>query len=354
MKKDIGFVLLILVGVTVAVLFGNNFFSKSEEPVVINNIQIETPLPQEESTAAKIQTQSKQIKQTKQTNIPQVDSERLFADVQNLSFQRFTDVERRRTRNYIINELKKLGWESSTERFQQGVNVFAEKPGTDSEAGAILLAAHYDTVLNSPGADDNASGVAVLLEIARLFNSGSTPRTLQLAFFDKEEAGLLGSRAFVNNKARLQKLRGVVVMDMVGYACYTAGCQKTPSGFPVTPIGDKGDFLAVVGDTEHLPLINTFKNLDKSSELPPVFTLPVPLKGVLTPDVLRSDHAPFWLQGIGALLVTDTANLRSSFYHQPSDTPANIERDFFAGAAQLIVNVTNSLLEGSGSLETPS
>jgi hypothetical protein len=348
MKKNIWLLLLMLISIAVAVFFGNNFFSQSEETAVINSIQIEKPLSQEESTAAKIQTQNIE------TLIPQVSSERLFADVQKLSFQRFTANERRRTRNYIINELKKLGWEPALEQFQQGVNVFAEKPGFDREAGAILIAAHYDTVLNSPGADDNASGVAVLLEIARLFNSGSTPRTLQLAFFDKEEAGLLGSRAFVTNTARLQNLRGVIVMDMVGYACYRAGCQKTPSGFPITPTSDKGDFLAVVGDTEHLPLINTFKNLDKSSELPPVFTLPVPLKGVLTPDVLRSDHAPFWLQGIGATLVTDTANLRSSYYHQPSDTPANIERDFFTGAAQLIVNVTNSLLSGSGSLETPN
>lgn len=351
MKKNIGFVLLILVGVTVAVLFGNGFFGESEETAVINSIQIDTPIAQE-STAAEVQIQPKQI-QPKQIN-----SERLFADVQKLSFQRFTDSERRRTRNYIINELKKQGWESSLEQFSRGVNIFAEKPGIDSEAGAILLAAHYDTVLNSPGADDNASGVAVLLEIARLFNSASTPRTLQLAFFDKEEAGLLGSRAFVNNKARLQNLRGVIVMDMVGYACYTKGCQKTPNGFPITPTSDKGDFLAVVGDTEHLPLINSFKNvaqnINNSSQLPPVFALPVPLKGILTPDVLRSDHAPFWLQGIGALLVTDTANLRSSFYHQPSDTPANIERNFFAGAAQLVVNVTNTLLQGSGSLATPS
>ena len=350
MKKNIWLGLLMLVGIAIAVLFGNTFFSESKETAVINSIQLETPVPQE-STAAEIQTQSKP---TKQTSIPQVNSQRLFADLEKLSFQRFTASERRRTRNYIINELKKQGWESSLEQFSRGINVFAEKPGTNPEAGAILLGAHYDTVLNSPGADDNATGVAVLLEIARLFNSGETPRTLQLAFFDKEEAGLLGSRAFVNNTARLQNLRGVIVMDMVGYACYTKGCQKTPSGFPISPVSDKGDFLAVVGDTEHLPLINTFKTIEKSSKLPPVFTLPVPLKGVLTPDVLRSDHAPFWLQGIGALLVTDTANLRSSFYHQPSDTPENIERDFFAGAAQLIVNVTKTLLEGSGSLATPS
>ncbi|MEM6401768.1 MAG: M20/M25/M40 family metallo-hydrolase [Cyanobacteria bacterium P01_D01_bin.116] len=350
MKRNIGFVLLILLGIGVALFWGDNFFGEPQEPITINNIQIESPLPQEESTAAEIQTQPKQ---TIKNNIPQVDSERLFADVQNLSFQRFTASERKRTRNYIISELKKQGWKSSLEPFERGINVFAEKPGTDNEAGAILLAAHYDTVLNSPGADDNATGVAVLLEIARLFNSASTPRTLQLAFFDKEEAGLLGSRAFANNKTHLQNLRGVIVMDMVGYACYTKGCQKTPSGFPISPTSDKGDFLAVVGDTEHLPLLNTFKTVEKSPQLPPVFTLPVPLKGVLTPDVLRSDHAPFWIQGIGALLLTDTANLRSPFYHQPSDTPANIERDFFAGSAQLIVNVTSSLLSGTGSLETP-
>ncbi|MBE9213537.1 M28 family peptidase [Plectonema cf. radiosum LEGE 06105] len=348
MKKNLIFIILIIVGVAVAILFGDKFFSQPEETAVINNIQIETPLPKKEP-------------QTVAINPPQVDSQRLFANVQKLSFQRFTDAERRRTRDYITKELKKLGWEPALEEFPTGVNIFTEKQGRDRNAGSILIAAHYDTVLNSPGADDNASGVAVLLEIARLFGSSSTPRTLQLAFFDKEEAGLLGSRAFVNNPARLENLRGVVVLDMVGYACYTSGCQKSPSGLPITPISDKGDFLAVVGDTEHLPLINVFNNVENvenninnSSKLPPVFTLPVPLKGVFTPDVLRSDHAPFWLQGIGALLVTDTANLRSYYYHQPSDTPANIERNFFTGAAQLIVNVTDSLLQGSGSLATPN
>ncbi|MEB3217155.1 MAG: M20/M25/M40 family metallo-hydrolase [Nostocales cyanobacterium 94392] len=345
MKKNLIFIIFIIIGIAVAVSFSNNFFSEAEETSVINNIQIETPLPEKEPETVAI-------------NPPPVDSQRLFADVQKLSFQRFTDAERKRTRDYITNELKKLGWEPALEEFSTGVNVFTEKQGRDRNAGAILIAAHYDTVFNSPGADDNASGVAVLLEIARLFGSDSTPRTLQLVFFDKEEAGLLGSRAFVNNPAHLENLRGVIVLDMVGYACYTSGCQKSPSGLPITPISDKGDFLAVVGDTEHLPLINAFKNVENninnSLKLPPVFTLPVPLKGVFTPDVLRSDHAPFWLQGIGALLITDTANLRSYYYHQPSDIPENIEGDFLTGAAQLIVNVTDSLLQGSGSLATPN
>jgi hypothetical protein len=79
--------------------------------------------------------------------------------------------------------------------------------------------------------------------------------------------------------------------------------------------------------------------------LPAVVALPVPLKGLLTPDVLRSDHAPFWYKGIGAVLVTDTADLRSPHYHQSSDTLATIDRPFFAGSAQIVVNAVAKLLE---------
>jgi Zn-dependent M28 family amino/carboxypeptidase len=200
-----------------------------------------------------------------------------------------------------------------------------------------------------------------VLEVARLLGSRATPRTLQLAFFDQEETGLLGSQAFVSKTARLQNLGGAIVMDMVGYACYAVGCQKYPAGLPVTPPSDKGDFLAVVGDTEHLPLLNAFQNsqnipsiaLNKQeSNLPPVLTLPIPFKGLLTPDTLRSDHAPFWYQGVGAVLVTDTANLRTPHYHKSSDVPTTIERSFFTGAAQIVINATTALLEKSEVLET--
>ena len=140
---------------------------------------------------------------------------------------------------------------------------------------------------------------------------------------------------------------------MVGFACYTAGCQRYPAGLPIIPPTEQGDFLAVVGDSEHLPLLNTFQQSSQSS-LPPVITLPVPLKGMLMPDTLRSDHAPFWYQGVGAVLLTDTANLRTPHYHQPSDTPATLDKSFFTGAAQIVVNATNRLLETRDRLETVS
>lgn len=343
MKK---WIWLVVLGLLAAVVVGsrsaalNELFEQRPSPAIVERIPVKTPQPQP------LQVQS----------TPQVSTLELLGHIQNLNFQRFTPSERSRTRTYITTELRKFGWKPQLERFAEGVNVFAQRQGTDKKAGAILLAAHYDTVGYSPGADDNATGIAVLLEIARIIGANPTPRTLQLAFFDKEEAGLLGSKAFATKAEHLQNLRGVIVMDMVGYACYTAGCQKYPPGLPVTPPSDKGDFLVAIGDTEHLPLLNAFQNEKPPNQeglnLPSVLTLPIPLKGLLTPDTLRSDHAPFWYQGVGAVLVTDTANLRTPHYHQPSDVPANIERSFFTGAAQVVVNTTNALLSKNDNLAT--
>jgi hypothetical protein len=338
MKKWIWLGLLLLIVVVVIGTSGNGKYRLFEQPpsqVIVEN------LPHENTPSAPSVPISQKI---------QVSADKLFAHIQNLNFQRYTNAERSRARTYITTQLRNLGWTAKLEKFPDGVNIFAERQGTNKKAGAILLAAHYDTVANSPGADDNASGVAVMLEVARLLGSTPTARTLQLAFFDQEETGLLGSRAFVSKAARLQNIRGAIVMDMVGYACYTVGCQQYPAGLPINPPSDQGDFLVAVGDTEHLPLLNAFQH--SQSNLPSIFTLPIPLKGLLTPDTLRSDHAPFWYQGVGAVLLTDTANLRTPHYHQPSDIPAAIDRDFFIGSAQIVLNTTNKLLESEASLIT--
>lgn len=286
------------------------------------------------------------------SKFPQVSPQGLFNHVERLNFSRYTPEERSRTRKYIIQQLQKFGWQPQLQKFDTGINIVATKPGTDTQAGKILVAAHYDTVEVSPGADDNSSGIAVLLEIARLYQNQQTIRTLELAFFDQEEAGLVGSKAFTTEKQNLDSLQAVIVMDMIGYACYTDGCQQYPTGLLVSPPSKYGDFIAVVGDTEHLPLLNTFNHIS-TEKLPPVFTLPVPLKGLLSPDTLRSDHAPFWVQGIGAVLVTDTANLRTPHYHQSTDIPANINQKFFTGAAQIVINVTTEILNHRDSFKTP-
>ncbi len=284
--------------------------------------------------------------------LPQIDPSRLWKHVESLAGERVGERSRSLTRDYISQQLQTLGFSPQLQPFDGGINVFSERKGTDSKAGAILVAAHYDTVPQSPGADDNATGVATVLEVARLLGSRPTPRTLQVAFFDREEIGLLGSLAFAGSATRLKNLQGAIVLDMVGYACHTSGCQRYPEGLTAQPFleaagvtsPDKGEFIAVIGDAEHPLLLKAFSESGKAN-LPPVVALPVPLKGLLTPDVLRSDHAPFWYKGVGAVLVTDTANLRSPHYHKSTDTLATIDRPFFTDSAQIVVNAAAKLLE---------
>lgn len=282
--------------------------------------------------------------------VPPVSAEKLFAHIKALAKERYTDSDRDRARNYILQVLQTSGWSPTLQPFEGGVNVLAKRPGTDSQAGTILLAAHYDSVPGSPGADDNASGIATVLEIARLLGKRPTPRTLQIAFFDLEERGLLGSFAFTNNAANLVNLQGAIVLDMVGFACHTVGCQKYPQGLSITPPSDKGDFLAIAGDTEHIPLLNSF--FSNQINLPTLLKLPIPFKGLMMPDILRSDHAPFWYKGIGAVFITDTANFRNPHYHQPSDKFETLDRKFILGAASIVANATATLLESRVSLAT--
>ncbi|MCT7953850.1 M28 family peptidase [Laspinema palackyanum] len=285
---------------------------------------------------------------------PAVVPSRLMADLEALAFDRSTPDSREQSREYIRSRLVAAGWAPQSQPFADGINLIAKKPGRNPEGGSILLGAHYDTVPGSAGASDNGSGVAVLLEVARLLQDRQTERSLELAFFDLEEIGLHGSFAFASDPNLIADLRGAIVVDMVGYACYQAGCQDYPSQLPIQPPSDRGDFIAVIGDTEHLPLLEVFQMETAANNLPPVYTLPVPFKGLLIPDTLRSDHAPFWYHGIGAVLVTDTGNLRSPHYHQPSDIPQSIDQPFFIGSAQRIADVIVTLLESQGSLETNS
>ncbi|TAG76169.1 MAG: M20/M25/M40 family metallo-hydrolase [Oscillatoriales cyanobacterium] len=337
MKQLISIALFILVAVAVVGWGSDSLQPKTAVPEVSIDRTIHT-----------FQSQSPAEKNA--VSQPQVDSSRLWKHVETLAGEREGERARSFTRDYISQQLKTFGFSPKLQEFDRGINVFAERKGTDSNAGAILIAAHYDTVPQSPGADDNATGVAAVLEVARLLGSRPTPRTLQVAFFDREEIGLLGSLAFAGSPARLKNLQGAIVLDMIGYACRTAGCQRYPEGLKPQPFldaagvtsPDKGEFIAVIGDAEHPLLLGTFAE-SPQADLPPVMTLPVPLKGLLTPDVLRSDHAPFWYKGVGAVLVTDTANLRSPHYHQSTDTLANIDRPFFIGSAQIVVNATAKL-----------
>jgi hypothetical protein len=276
--------------------------------------------------------------------VPQVDAKRLVTHLQALQGDRVSPTGRDRTRTYLVNTLEASGWTVTLPAFPGGANVVARSPNAPADAKTVLVVAHFDTVAQSPGADDNGTGVAAALEVARLLRTRSSDKSLAIGLFDLEERGLVGSRAFTANPDNLQNVIGVLNLEMLGYTCNTPGCQTYPDGLPITPPSDRGDFLGIVGDREHDYLLKAFQ-LAHNQTLPPIITIPIPFKGVLTPDVLRSDHAPFWLNNIGAVMISDTANFRNPHYHQPSDTLDTLDLDFFTRAAQLVVNATTVLLD---------
>ena len=278
-------------------------------------------------------------------SIPTVDETRLRDYVNDLAYRRFEAVDRDRARTYITDTLSDLGWEPQLETFDNGgINIVAEQPGTTTDGGTLLIGAHYDTVRDSPGADDNATAVATLLEVARIFAAQPHLRSLRLVFFDQEELGLLGSTAYASQPQNLESLVGAMVLDMVGYTCDQPGCQTYPEALPINPpTSSRGNFIGVIGDLDHPELMAALQSSDRPDP-PPVFTLPVPLSADLPLDLARSDHVPFWQQGIGAVLVTDTANFRNPHYHQPTDTPDTLDFEFFTGVVQRVVDGVETLV----------
>ncbi|USR92946.1 M28 family peptidase [Phormidium yuhuli AB48] len=273
---------------------------------------------------------------------PRIDGDRLFQTVEALAVPRFEESDRRQARDYLRGELESAGWSVRNHEFDGGVNLVAERPGTQPNGTTLLLGAHYDTVPNSPGADDNASAVATVLEAAWLLRD-PTPQALRLVLFDLEEIGLQGSLAYVSPET-LDNLAGAIILEMMGYACDEVGCQTYPPGLPDS-LPERGDFLGVVGNLPYRHLTDAFERVS-DSDVPEIVTLTVPVGPIL--DLLRSDHAPFWLAGAPAVMVTDTANFRNPHYHRPSDTPETLDRSFLEGSAQAVVDVLYDLLTRQG------
>ncbi|MEZ4416303.1 MAG: M28 family peptidase [Gemmatimonadota bacterium] len=212
----------------------------------------------------------------------------------------------------------------------------AEIPGTDAGAPRVVIAAHYDTVAGSPGADDNASGVAGVLECARLL-AGRRPRaTVELVAFDLEESQRTTYRVGSRHHAREARRAGVryagaLVFEMIGYSDERPGSQRVPALIAWKRIPRVGNFLAVTGDGQSRRLLRTFREAARvaAPELPLV-PLVTPLRGWLVWQTRLSDNASFWSEGYPALMVTDTAFLRNPHYHRPTDVAATLDYAFMA------------------------
>ncbi|MEM0980610.1 MAG: M20/M25/M40 family metallo-hydrolase, partial [Cyanobacteria bacterium P01_H01_bin.58] len=196
----------------------------------------------------------------------------------------------------------------------------------------ILVGAHYDTVPGTPGADDNASGLAVLLELARHAVAHPPRRPVWFVAFDMEEYGLLGSQAYAAElKSVGQPLRLMLSLEMLGYCDRTPHSQRYPSPLLRPFYPNTGNFVALIGNLAAIPDLIWLKRCLQQAGAQGQW-LPVPQQGKLIPAVRRSDHAPFWDQGYRAVMVTDTAFLRNPHYHKASDTLATLDLTFMAQA----------------------
>ena len=229
------------------------------------------------------------------------------------------------TQDLCADRLAALGFGVERQEFDQGVNVIGRLPGTGDEE--LIISAHYDAVTDCPGADDNASGVAGVLEAARLLSASRYDRTLVVACWDQEEAGLVGSRAYADRaNQRGIGIAGMYSLEMIGYVSDEPNSQRIPAGFDLLFAEQvaqleaneyRGDFITIVTDTGSRTLNAAFEQYADEFGLPwielelPDSLLNEPIAG----DLQRSDHAAFWEMGYPGIMLTDSANFRNTHYH---------------------------------------
>ena len=237
---------------------------------------------------------------------------------------------------YIKEEFLKTGMEVEEDGFEwkDGIykNIVAKKRGTTSPETVLILGAHYDTARGSPGADDNASAIAVLLEVARSIQPLSLASTVKLIAFSLEEVDDGGSTHYAEKAKREgEKILGMISLETVGF---TGPDQRYPSFFNPKYYPNVGDFIGVIGNEKSAVLLEEVKKFFKKyvPGLPAEFFI-VPGNGEKTAEARLSDHTPFWDRGFPALLVTDTAFMRNPHYHRPSDTMETLNFDFMKKVA---------------------
>lgn len=215
------------------------------------------------------------------------------------------------------------------------------------EAGdPIIIGAHYDAVETTPGADDNASAIAGLLELARLLGEHPPSVPVELVAYTLEEppyfhGGDMGSQRHAANLAQSGiKPSLVLVMEMIGYFTDAPGSQAYPLSQLRALYPDTGNFIAVVGnlpDTAQTRLVK--RGMLRASPLP-VYSINAPAS---IPGIDFSDHASYWPYGIPAVMVTDTAFYRNPHYHAPSDTPETLDYKRMAQVVQGVYGVIQQI-----------
>lgn len=212
-------------------------------------------------------------------------------------------------------------------------NLVAELPGRERMHEIVVVGAHYDSVSASPGANDNASGVAALLALAEAFSYRPQPRTLRFVAFANEEPPYflsrdMGSLAYAARcRERGENIVAMMAMDGIGYFSDEPGSQQ----FPVSGVGwmypDQGNFIGFVSRLRDVRLLRRAIGAFRESATVPSEGAALP---AWVPGVEWSDHWSFWQQGYPAFFVTDTLPFRDPDYHSPDDTSERLDYDRMA------------------------
>jgi Zn-dependent M28 family amino/carboxypeptidase len=251
-------------------------------------------------------------------------------------------------RDHILAAFAAAGLPVERQDYQAGgrlcSNVVATVAGRDAGAPLWVVGAHYDTVPGSPGANDNGTGVAALLALARRLRAGELATPLRLVAFVNEEppffqTAAMGSMVYAKSlAARGERVAGMISLETIG--CFSD--QPHSQRFPHPALGelypDTGNFVAIVGNEANRPLVDRLHAAFSASGCG------MPSEAFAGPEALPgvgwSDHWAFWQHGFPAVMITDTAPFRDDHYHTAGDTPAHVDH---ARLAQVVVGVHAAL-----------
>ena len=247
---------------------------------------------------------------------------------------------------YIFDQFSGIGYSTRLEIFSADCvnvsNIEATLAGQSKPHEVIVIGAHYDSARGTPGADDNASGIAALLEIARHFKDCRPERTIRFVAFANEEppyfqTGLMGSHVYARGcRKRNENITGMLCLESLGYYSTSSGSQTYPP--PLEKLyPDTADFIAFCGNIASFHLLRCcIKHFRATTKFHS--------EGIIAPEshfsMGFSDHWSFWQVGYPAIMITDTAFHRNPHYHLHSDVPNQLDYDRLARVTEGLKRVT--------------
>ncbi len=238
----------------------------------------------------------------------------------------------KQTADYIAAQFSSFGYPVSRQAFRfQGndyENIIAGRPGSRAPEKVLVVGAHYDTVRTTPGADDNASGIAGLLGIARALANAKTPLTVRFVSFALEESPAyrsrnMGSYHYAQSLAeQKERVEGMICLEMIGYFSDRKGSQHYPLPLFKLKYPSTGNFIAMVGNSRSRDFTRRMAADFQNAVDLPAITLNAP---PIVIGIDFSDHWSFNKFGYRALMVTDTAFYRNPHYHRPTDLPDTLD-----------------------------